>query len=93
MIRRAIEALLRDLGPVEAMEVAETVPGVTTAGARPTLGQVFGKRVRITPGATQLTRTWSSACMRASARVNCGSTPLTTCNCTKFRPSFFFCFF
>ena len=44
-ITRVFDIELRDLGPVEALEVAETVPGVTTAGARPTLGQVFGKRV------------------------------------------------
>jgi energy-converting hydrogenase B subunit Q len=49
-ITRVFDIELRDLGPVEALEVAETVPGVSTAGARPTLGQVFGKRVIVIGG-------------------------------------------
>ena len=54
LITRVFDIELRDLGPVEALEVAETVPGVTTAGARPTLGQVFGKRVIVVGGGAQV---------------------------------------
>lgn len=53
-ITRVFDIELRDLGPVEALEIAETVPGVTTADARPTLGQVFGKRVIVIGGGAQV---------------------------------------
>jgi len=53
-ITRVFDIELRDLGPVEALEVAETVSGVYSAGARPTLGQVFGKRVIVVGGGAQV---------------------------------------
>jgi energy-converting hydrogenase B subunit Q len=53
-ITRVFVIELRDLGPVEALEVAVTVPGVSAAGARPTLGQVFGKRVIVIGGGAQV---------------------------------------
>jgi energy-converting hydrogenase B subunit Q len=53
-ITRVFDIELRELGPVEATEVAETVPGVYSAGARPTLGQVFGKRVIVIGGGAQV---------------------------------------
>ena len=53
-ITRVFDIELRDLGIVEALEVAETVSGVSAAGARPTLGQVFGKRVIVVGGGAQV---------------------------------------
>ena len=53
-ITRVFDIELRDLGPVEATKVAETVAGVYSAGARPTLGQVFGKRVIVVGGGAQV---------------------------------------
>ncbi len=53
-ITRVFDIELRDLGPVEALAAAETVPGVYSAGARPTLGQVFGKRVIVIGGGAQV---------------------------------------
>ena len=53
-ITRVFDIELRNLGPVEALEAAATVPGVSAAGARPTLGQVFGKRVIVVGGGAQV---------------------------------------
>ena len=53
-ITRVFDIELRDLGPVEATRIAETVAGVYSAGARPTLGQVFGKRVIVVGGGAQV---------------------------------------
>jgi energy-converting hydrogenase B subunit Q len=53
-ITRVFDIEFRDLGAVEATEIAESVPGVEVAGARPTLGQVFGKRVIIVGGGAQV---------------------------------------
>jgi energy-converting hydrogenase B subunit Q len=53
-ITRVFDIELRDLGPVEALAAAETVPGVYSAGARPTLGQIFGKRVIVIGGGAQV---------------------------------------
>ena len=53
-ITRVFDIELRNLGPVEALEAASTVPGVSAAGARPTLGQVFGKRVIVIGGGAQV---------------------------------------
>ena len=53
-VTRVFDIELRDLGAVEATRIAETVPGVNAAGARPTLGQVFGKRVIVIGGGAQV---------------------------------------
>jgi energy-converting hydrogenase B subunit Q len=53
-ITRVFDIELRDLGPLEATEVAATVAGVSEADARPTLGQVFGKRVIVIGGGAQV---------------------------------------
>jgi energy-converting hydrogenase B subunit Q len=53
-VTRVFDIELRDLGAVEATQIAESVPGVKAAGARPTLGQVFGKRVIVIGGGAQV---------------------------------------
>jgi energy-converting hydrogenase B subunit Q len=53
-VTRVFDLELRDLGPVEAVEVAASVPGVAATRARPTLGQVFGKRVIVIGGGAQV---------------------------------------
>jgi energy-converting hydrogenase B subunit Q len=53
-VTRVFDIELRDLAAMEALQVAATVPGVSTAGARPTLGQVFGKRVIVIGGGAQV---------------------------------------
>ena len=53
-VTRVFDIELRDLGPVEATQVAGSVPGVTVVDARPTLGQVFGKRVIVIGGGAQV---------------------------------------
>ncbi len=53
-ITRVFDLELRDLGPLEATEIARTVPGVAAADARPTLGQIFGKRVIVIGGGAQV---------------------------------------
>jgi energy-converting hydrogenase B subunit Q len=53
-ITRVFDIELRDLGPVEATRIAASVPGVHVADARPTLGQIFGKRVIVIGGGAQV---------------------------------------
>lgn len=53
-VTRVFDIELRDLSPLDATEVARTVPGVSSADARPTLGQVFGKRVIVIGGGAQV---------------------------------------
>lgn len=53
-ITRVFDIELRDLGALEATKVAQSVPGVEVAAARPTLGQIFGKRVIIVGGGAQV---------------------------------------
>jgi hypothetical protein len=53
-ITRVFDIELRDLSAVEAKRIAESVPGVRVAGARPTLGQIFGKRVIVVGGGAQV---------------------------------------
>lgn len=53
-VTRVFDIELRDLGPVEAVEAALSVPGVSSARARPTLGQIFGKRVIVIGGGAQV---------------------------------------
>src|SRR3990172_8686228 len=53
-ITRVFDIELRDLDAVEAKRIAESVPGVQVAGARPTLGQIFGKRVIVVGGGAQV---------------------------------------
>jgi energy-converting hydrogenase B subunit Q len=53
-VTRVFDIELRDLAASDAARVAATVPGVSQAEARPTLGQVFGKRVIIIGGGAQI---------------------------------------
>jgi len=53
-VTRVFDIEFRDLGAMEATQIAESVPGVQAVGARPTLGQVFGKRVIIVGGGAQV---------------------------------------
>jgi energy-converting hydrogenase B subunit Q len=53
-ITRVFDIELRDLDSVDATRIAESVPGVRVAGSRPTLGQIFGKRVIIVGGGAQV---------------------------------------
>ena len=53
-VTRVFDIELRELGPLEATEIALSVPGVNAADARPTLGQVFGKRVIVIGGGAQV---------------------------------------
>jgi len=53
-ITRVFDIELRDLDATEATRIAESVPGVQAAGARPTLGQIFGKRVIVVGGGAQV---------------------------------------
>jgi len=53
-VTRVFDIELRDLGAMEATKIAESVPGVHAVGARPTLGQVFGKRVIVIGGGAQV---------------------------------------
>ena len=53
-VTRVFDIELRDLGPLEATDIALTVPGVSAADARPTLGQIFGKRVIVIGGGAQV---------------------------------------
>jgi energy-converting hydrogenase B subunit Q len=53
-VTRVFDIELRDLDPVEATRVAQTVPGVDAAAARPTLGQIFGKRIIVIGGGAQV---------------------------------------
>jgi energy-converting hydrogenase B subunit Q len=53
-VTRVFDIELRDMGGEEAAEVAAGVPGVAVAEARPTLGQIFGKRVIVIGGGAQV---------------------------------------
>jgi energy-converting hydrogenase B subunit Q len=53
-VTRVFDIEFRDLGAMEATQIAESVPGVQAVGARPTLGQVFGKRVIVIGGGAQV---------------------------------------
>jgi energy-converting hydrogenase B subunit Q len=53
-VTRVFDIEFRDLGAMEATQIAESVPGVHAVGARPTLGQVFGKRVIVVGGGAQV---------------------------------------
>jgi energy-converting hydrogenase B subunit Q len=53
-ITRVFDIELRGLDAEEARRVAAGVPGVEVAGARPTLGQIFGKRVIVVGGGAQV---------------------------------------
>jgi energy-converting hydrogenase B subunit Q len=53
-ITRVFDIELRDLDAARATRIAETVPGVRVAGARPPLGKIFGKRVIVVGGGAQV---------------------------------------
>jgi energy-converting hydrogenase B subunit Q len=53
-VTRVFDIELRDLPASGAAEAAAAVPGVYQAEARPTLGQVFGKRVIVIGGGAQV---------------------------------------
>jgi energy-converting hydrogenase B subunit Q len=53
-ITRVFDIELRDLDAAEATRIAESVPGVRVAGARPPLGKIFGKRVIVVGGGAQV---------------------------------------
>ncbi|CAN5643091.1 hypothetical protein BH23CHL8_BH23CHL8_07290 [soil metagenome] len=53
-VTRVFDIELRDLDAAEAALVAAAVPGVHLAEARPTLGQIFGKRVIVVGGGAQV---------------------------------------
>jgi energy-converting hydrogenase B subunit Q len=53
-VTRVFDIEVRDLPAEEAAAAAGTVPGVHLAEARPTLGQVFGKRVIVIGGGAQV---------------------------------------
>src|SRR5689334_18955536 len=51
---RVFDIELRDVSPELAARIAADVPGVTVAESRPTLGQIFGKRVIVIGGGAQV---------------------------------------
>src|SRR4051794_36122995 len=51
---RVFDMELRDMPGDVGAEIASGVPGVTVAEARPTLGQIFGKRVIVIGGGAQV---------------------------------------
>jgi energy-converting hydrogenase B subunit Q len=53
-VTRVFDVELRDLDAEEGARIAMTVPGVHLAEARPTLGQIFGKRVIVVGGGAQI---------------------------------------
>jgi energy-converting hydrogenase B subunit Q len=53
-VTRVFDVELRDLDAEEAAAIASGVPGVHLAEARPTLGQVFGKRVIVVGAGAQV---------------------------------------
>jgi energy-converting hydrogenase B subunit Q len=53
-VTRVFDVELRDLDSVVAATIASGVPGVYAAEARPTLGQIFGKRVIVIGGGAQV---------------------------------------
>jgi energy-converting hydrogenase B subunit Q len=53
-ITRVFDIELRGLDAEEARRIAAAIPGVYVAGARPTLGQIFGKRVIVVGGGAQV---------------------------------------
>jgi energy-converting hydrogenase B subunit Q len=53
-VTRVFDIEVRDLDPDEASRIAAGVPGVHLAEARPTLGQIFGKRVIVIGGGAQV---------------------------------------
>jgi energy-converting hydrogenase B subunit Q len=53
-VMRVFDIEVRDLGPLEATKVVGSIPGVTVVDARPTLGQIFGKRVIVIGGGAQV---------------------------------------
>ncbi len=53
-VTRVFDIEFRDCAAGEAAEVARGVPGVPVAHARPTLGQIFGKRVIVIGGGAQV---------------------------------------
>lgn len=53
-VTRVFDIELRDLDAEEAARIAGSVPGVHVAAARPTLGQIFGKRVIVVGGGAQV---------------------------------------
>ncbi len=55
-VTRVFDIELHDLDPVEAAGIAQGVPGVASAEARPTLGQIFGKRVIVIGGGAQVSQ-------------------------------------
>ena len=55
-VPRVFDIELRDLDASLAADVARGVPGVHEAEARPTLGQIFGKRVIVIGGGAQVSQ-------------------------------------
>ena len=53
-VTRVFDIEFRDLPAQDAAAVASEVPGVVVAEARPTLGQIFGKRVIVIGGGAQV---------------------------------------
>lgn len=53
-VTRVFDVELRDCDPDLAAQAASSVPGVAVAEARPTLGQIFGKRVIVIGGGAQV---------------------------------------
>ena len=53
-VTRVFDIELRDCPGDVAARIAGAVPGVTVAEARPTLGQIFGKRVIVIGGGAQV---------------------------------------
>ena len=53
-VTRVFDIELRDCDPEVAAKTAASVPGVVVADARPTLGQIFGKRVIVIGGGAQV---------------------------------------
>jgi energy-converting hydrogenase B subunit Q len=53
-VTRVFDIELRDIEAEEGARIAATVPGVRLAEARPTLGQIFGKRVIVVGGGAQI---------------------------------------
>ena len=53
-VTRVFDIEFRDLPATEASDAASLVPGVHLAESRPTLGQVFGKRVIVIGGGAQI---------------------------------------
>lgn len=70
-VTRVFDIELRDLDASLAADIARGVPGVHEAEARPTLGQIFGKRVIVIGGGAQVSQVTLGAVRRNRTGTTC----------------------